>query len=64
MLGDGKSMLPVLGIGQIDFLTDSDERIILENVLYVPELKDTLFSIRDHLRFQGCNLVGKDGKIN
>ena len=48
ILGDGTTTLPILGFGSID-ITINNYRIILDNVLYIPKLNDTLFSIKEHV---------------
>ena len=54
ILGDGTSTLPILGFGSID-VTINNYRIILDNVLYIPKLNDTVFSIKEHVRFSQCS---------
>ena len=50
ILGDGTSTLPILGFGSIN-ITINNYRIILDNVLYFQKLNDTLFFIKEHVRF-------------
>ena len=45
-LGDGTSTVPILGFDSID-ININNYRIILDNVLYFPNLNDTLFSINE-----------------
>ena len=61
ILGDGTSTLPMLGFGSID-ITINNYRIILDNVLYIPKLNDTLFSIKEHVRFPQCSFYCVDNK--
>ena len=53
ILGNGTATLPMLGFGSID-IPINNYRIILYNVLYIPKLNDTLFSIKEHVRFPQC----------
>lgn len=54
LLGDGSTTIPISGKGTIDYIVDS-HRIILHNVYYVPQLEDTLYSIKQHITFLNCN---------
>ena len=44
VLADDKTTLPCKGMGPIDFCFDNGKRIVIHNVLYVPTLKESLFS--------------------
>ena len=52
-LGDGKRQCPILGIGTIEFMTSS-KFIRLHDVLYVPNLDVSLYSVKLHMTVQGC----------
>ena len=51
-LADGVTTSPILGIGNVSFYLD-DHNITLTNVLFVPALSDSLFSIKQHSMYQG-----------
>ena len=51
-LEDGKSTTKMLGIGTIKF-TVGMYKIHLHNVLYVPSLDGSLFSIKQHMKYVG-----------
>ena len=59
LLGDGSTTIPISGKGTIDYIVDS-HRIILHNVYYVPQLEDTLYSIKQHITFLDCNFHAED----
>ena len=48
MLRDGATIVHVMDIDNMD-VTISNYRIILINILYVPDLKEILFSIKQHI---------------
>ena len=50
ILGDGTTKHPVLGIGIIH-VNIGNYFIQLHDVLYVPQLQDTLFSITEHIKY-------------
>ena len=52
-LGDGATKCAVMGIGTIQLMVQT-KVIRLHDVLYVPDIEDSLFSIKTHMRFQGC----------
>ena len=61
ILGDGTITLPILGFGSID-ITINNYRIILDNILYIPNLNHNLFSIKEHIRFPQCSFYYADNK--
>ena len=61
ILGDETSTLPILGFGPIN-ITINNYRIILDNVLYFQKLNDTLFFIKEHVRFPQCSFYYADNK--
>jgi deoxyuridine 5'-triphosphate nucleotidohydrolase len=52
-LGDGNTKCKVQGTGTIQLQLDN-KTIELENTLYVPDLDVSLFSIKQHMKLQGC----------
>ena len=52
-LGDGTSQCAILGVGTIQ-ITTNNKTIKLHNVLYVPDLDVSLFSVKTHMTIQGC----------
>eukprot|EP00957_Ditylum_brightwellii_P084437 6421004-Ditylum_brightwellii.AAC.1 len=62
VLGDGKTRLKVKGFGTIQMWM-KNEVFRLKNVLYVPELDDTLFSMILHGTHPNCFFVIKEGKV-
>ena len=42
-------------MGHIDFMMENT-RIIIPDVLYVPQLQSNLFSVQKHIEFQGCTV--------
>ena len=53
-LGDGKTKLPIKGIGTIEFETITGNKLRFHHVIYVPDLDVPLFSIKQHMRYVGC----------
>ena len=62
ILGDGKTLIPVQGIGTIDFIVKG-KCIILYDVLYVPRLDDTLLSIKTQMKFFGYHFTADNNKM-
>ena len=60
-LADG-SLFTIQGHGAID-ITLGSTRIRLTDVLYVPDLKQNLFSIPQHTAYQGCALLAFDTSV-
>ena len=54
ILGDGRTTTKIHGIGTIDYLVDG-HRILLHNVYYVPGIVDTLYSVKQHIKFLHCS---------
>ena len=52
-LGDGKQTCPIHGVGTIQYEIKHNI-IVLHGVLYVPDLDVSLYSIKLHMKFQGC----------
>ena len=52
-LGDGTTKCPIMGHGTVQLLLNQ-KTIRLHNVLYVPDLEVSLFSIKTHMKIQGC----------
>ena len=55
LLADGTSRAPIRGIGSIIFSINSFI-VRLHNVLYVPTLSTSLFSVKEHAQYDGCSL--------
>ena len=53
-LGDA-TKVPIHGIGTIEIITPSNHKIRLHSVLHVPLLDQSLFSIKTHMKYQGCS---------
>ena len=53
-LGDGKTTQPICGVGTIEFTTSLGHTIRLHNVVYVPGLNVSLYSIKQHMKYEGC----------
>ena len=53
-LGDGKTTQPICGVGTIEFTTSLGHTIRLHNVVYVPGLNVSLYSINQHMKYEGC----------
>ena len=59
LLGDDSTTIPISGNGTIDCIVDS-HRIILHDVYNVPQIEDTLYSIKQHIAFLNCNFHAED----
>ena len=61
ILVDGSTTLPICGV---DIIRLKIGIYILEiyNVLYVPRLDDTLFSITEHIKYNNCLFIGNNNK--
>jgi len=53
VLADGVTTAPIKGSGSIEFKI-KDNMFRLNNVLYVPALSSSLFSIKQHCQYKGC----------
>ena len=60
ILGDGVTKLRVHGIGTIA-VEIQNKLIELHNVLYFPDISDTLYSIIEHGHQPDCSFVIKNG---
>ena len=63
ILGDGSAKFSVLGIGVI-YISIGNYYIQLHDVLYVPQLQDTLFSITEHIKYELCKVDASNNKYN
>ena len=61
LLADGTSKAPIQGIGSILF-SINDFAVRLHNVLYVPTLSTSLFSIKEHAQYQQCSVRIQDNR--
>ena len=52
-LGDSKAKCPIRGVGTIMF-TVKGKTICLHNVLFVPDLDVSLYSVKQHMMIPGC----------
>ena len=53
-MADGTSSIPIKGMDTIKIDLSNDSVIELHNVLYVPDLNTSLFSVKEHMRYTGC----------
>jgi len=53
VLADGVTTAPIKGIGSMEFWVDK-HMYRLHNVIYVPQLSHSLFSIKEHCKWKGC----------
>jgi len=53
VLADGLTTAPIKGIGSMEFYIDKN-MYRLHNVIYVPQLSHSLFSIKEHCKWKGC----------
>ena len=60
-LADGNTTLPIHGVGNIT-INIGIHKITLKNVLYVPQLKDTLFSVTEHIKTKDCSFMGTNNQ--
>lgn len=58
-VADG-SKVPCKGIGTLDLLTDQNHHMRVQNVLYVPDLQSSLFSVLTHIQHEGCELLSEN----
>jgi len=49
ILGDGKTSLNILGVGTVKCIVD-DHLLIIENVRYVPDLSESVYSLFKHVQ--------------
>jgi len=63
-LADGKSQSNIMGEGDITINLGKGKIYTLQNVLYVPELSKSLFSVKAHIKQQGCYVhMGHDATV-
>ena len=58
-LTDRTIVLPICGVGTIR-LKFCIYILEIENVMYVPRLNDTLFSITEHIKYNNCSFIGNN----
>jgi len=51
ILGDGKTILPIQGVGQIRCIV-GDQDLIIDNVRFVPDLAESIYSLFLHIKQQ------------
>ena len=61
VLVDGSTTLPICGVGAIR-LKIGIYILEIENMLYVPRLDDTIFSITEHIKYSNCSFIGNNNK--
>ena len=61
VLIDRSTTLLICGVGTI-WLKMCIHILEIKNVLYVPRLDDTLFSITEHIKYKNCSFIGDDNK--
>ena len=59
-LGDGHTKSPIKGVGHIYFVVPKGYTIHLHNVMYVPILNVSLFSVKQRMKFVGCKSTPKE----
>ena len=60
-LDDGTTKLPIIGKDTIRIYIES-QVVGLHNVVFVPELEDTLFSITEHIKSLNCSFKAEKNK--
>ena len=55
---DEVTTLPICGVDTIRLKIDI-YILEIENVLYGPRLKDTIFSITEHIKYKNCSFIGR-----
>jgi hypothetical protein len=55
LLGDGKTALNIQGVGTVHCTIDGHD-LILDNVRYVPDLSESIYSLFLHIKFPGHSL--------
>jgi len=55
LLGDGKTALPIQGVGTVHCVIDGQD-LLLDNVRYVPELFESIYSLFLHIKNPGHSL--------
>ena len=70
-LGDGQTQRQCHGVGIIDIVIGHNTQVIIHHVLYVPTLKESLFSTLAHIQNMDCSLTSNHntthltfGKVN
>ena len=58
-LGDGLTQLPAHSVGSIVVIIDNN-LIQIDYALYVPGMKDNLFSVTERIKLQGCSMIVKN----
>ena len=56
-LVDGNTTLPIHGVGNIT-INIGIHKITIKNVLYVLQLKDTMFAVTEHIKTKDCSFMG------
>ena len=56
---DEVTTLPICGVDTIRLKIDI-YILEIENVLYGPRLKDTIFSITEHIKYNNCSFIGSN----
>ena len=49
ILGDGKTVLPIQGVGTVKCLVDVHE-LMIDNVQYIPDLSESIYSLFLHIQ--------------
>jgi len=52
ILGDGKTSLNIMGVGTVECIVDN-HLLVLENVRYVPDLSESVYSLFQHIQQPG-----------
>jgi hypothetical protein len=56
LLGDGKTALPIQGVGTVHCIIDGHD-LLLDNVQYVPDLSESIYSLFLHIKHPGHSLT-------
>jgi len=53
-LGDGHTESPIDGIGTIEIEIETDKKLNFQNMIYIPQLNVSLYSINQYMKYIGC----------
>ena len=56
LLADGSTRTKISGVGTVKFSLPNSTVIEMENILYVPSLSSSLFSVRQHIAYNNCKM--------
>ena len=61
-LGDDCTQCSIIGIKKVELFIDSGHKIRIHNMIYVPALSVSFFSIKQHMKYVGCSEHFKNNK--